>query len=108
MSSWFRDYVYIPLGGSRRSKYVGMRKHGHHDGRLGTLARRGPSSSGEHCMHCISPWNALPVGPRNCRNFPEADTPAPSSFSCSFSSLGSISVRIRSLRRKRLSRNSSI
>ena len=40
LSTWFRDYVYIPLGGSRHGTLaVGAQHHGHVPA-LGPLARR--------------------------------------------------------------------
>ena len=30
LSSWFRDYVYIPLGGSKRGNLLAVKKHFHY------------------------------------------------------------------------------
>ena len=40
LSTWFRDYVYIPLGGSRRGPWRERRQHHDHVPGLGPLARR--------------------------------------------------------------------
>jgi alginate O-acetyltransferase complex protein AlgI len=61
LSTWFRDYVYIPLGGSRKGRWnahlfmwITMAS--------GTVPL-GPSLSGEPCMHSIFPWKGSPTGP---------------------------------------------
>ena len=45
LSFWFRDYVFIPLGGSRRGRWRTVRNLDDHDDPGRTLARRraGPS-----------------------------------------------------------------
>ncbi len=40
LSTWFRDYVYIPLGGSRRGPLARRGQHHDHVPGLGVLARR--------------------------------------------------------------------
>ena len=40
LSTWFRDYVYIPLGGSRRGTVARGREHHDHVPRVGVVARR--------------------------------------------------------------------
>ena len=41
LSTWFKDYVYFPLGGSRHGKLSHLPQHVPHDGDLRHLARRG-------------------------------------------------------------------
>ena len=41
LSTWLRDYLYIPLGGSRGSEWQTRRNLLHHDGARRALARRG-------------------------------------------------------------------
>ena len=41
LSTWFRDYVYIPLGGNRRGTLAHLSQPVHHLPDLGHLARRG-------------------------------------------------------------------
>ena len=56
LSSWFRDYVYIPLGGSRGGEWLTRAMCSSPSScRASGMARAGTTSSGASTMACCSP-----------------------------------------------------
>ena len=52
LSTWFRDYVYIPLGGNRYSERTNLPEHGADDADFGSLARGDVDVCALGCRAC--------------------------------------------------------
>ncbi len=71
LSTWYRDYVYIGLGGSRGSAAAGSSQHVDHDGQFGHLARRRLD-----VRHLERPARPVPVAGTTDAMAAAADRPA--------------------------------